>query len=300
MNLNIFVSNKCFIYCKGCYSYSREEKCSSVLSIETICNFLEYAYNFGIEKVTLCGGDPLARKDIITLLKKIKEIGFKISIDTVGIPLIRDVMIKNEVIKKLDIQEIAKYVDEFGIPLDGSNNEIFKLFRPTSDDVFSEQISICNILEDNKIKTCINTVAHKGNLNDAENLARVIKSLDGVYKWQIFQFAPLGKFGFLNRKLFEISEEEFYDFESKVLEIMADSKKVLEFKKCKDRVRHYMLIDNSGNAWVPEFEKAITNTDFKSVSDRYIIGNIQDVNDWSKTCEFLKSNVNQRTRRRKK
>lgn len=296
MNLNIFVSNKCFIYCKGCYSYSREENCSSILSIETICNFLKFAYNYGIKKVTLCGGDPLARDDIILLIKRIKEIGLKISIDTIGTPLIRDVTIGGKTVKKINIKEIAKYVDEIGIPIDGSNSEIFRLFRPTNDDILKNQVSICHELEKNKIKTCINTVAHKGNLNDAEKLAKLINKLDGVSKWQIFQFAPLGRVGFLNRKLFEISEEEFETFENNVLNALENSSKILEFKKCKDRVKHYMLIDNSGNAWVPEFERIITNNSISSLSDRLIIGNINNINDWSNICEFLESNIRQKNR----
>lgn len=298
MNLNIFVSNKCFIYCKGCYSYSREENCSSILSIEIICNFLKFAYNYGVETVTLCGGDPLARDDIILLIKRIKELGFKISIDTIGTPLIRDVTIGGKTIKKLDIKEIARYVDEIGIPIDGSNSEIFRLFRPTNDDILKDQVSICRELEKNKVKTCINTVAHKGNLNNAEELAKLINELDGVSKWQIFQFAPLGRVGFLNRKMFEISEEEFDAFENNVLNVLENSSKTLEFKKCKDRVKHYMLIDNSGNAWVPEFERIITNNNFSSLSDRLIIGNINNINDWSNICEFLKSNIKQKNRGR--
>lgn len=74
MHLNIFVSQKCFLYCKGCYSFSRTEKCDQIVPTETIVAFLKYAYNKGIDKVTLCGGDPLTRKDIIRLLKQIKKL----------------------------------------------------------------------------------------------------------------------------------------------------------------------------------------------------------------------------------
>lgn len=55
MHLNIFVSQKCFLYCKGCYSFSRTEKCGQIVPTKTIVEFLQYAYNKGIDKVTLCG-----------------------------------------------------------------------------------------------------------------------------------------------------------------------------------------------------------------------------------------------------
>ena len=76
MNLNIFVSQRCLISCKGCYSFSRTEKCGQMIPTENIVSFLKYAYNKGQRKVTLCGGDPLTRQDIMNLLKKIKSIGY--------------------------------------------------------------------------------------------------------------------------------------------------------------------------------------------------------------------------------
>jgi hypothetical protein len=50
MNLNIFVSNMCFVYCRGCYSYSREEKCNKLLETDKIIDFLKYAHTKGISK----------------------------------------------------------------------------------------------------------------------------------------------------------------------------------------------------------------------------------------------------------
>ena len=74
MHLNIFVSQRCFVSCKGCYSFSRNENFNQELDTKTIVDFLKYAYFRGIKKVTLCGGDPLTRKDIVNLLKQIKNI----------------------------------------------------------------------------------------------------------------------------------------------------------------------------------------------------------------------------------
>lgn len=98
MHLNIFVSQKCFLYCKGCYSFSRIEKCGQFISTKTLVSFLKFAYNKGINKVTLCGGDPLTRKDIIELLKQIKSIGYLISLDTVGTSIIKSIKNNGEVI----------------------------------------------------------------------------------------------------------------------------------------------------------------------------------------------------------
>ncbi len=287
MNLNIFVSNKCFIYCRGCYSYSREEKCNKLLETDKIVDFLKYAYSKGIRKVTLCGGDPLAREDIIYLIKKIKSIGLTVSLDTLGTPLIRDARVGKNIVTKIRTDEITKLVDCIGIPIDGSKNKIIKLFRPINIDILNEQISICKLLIDNGANICINTVAHKGNLDDAKELAKTINEIGNIKKWQIFQYAPFGKYGSKNREMFEISDEQFEIFKKNILSVYNTPEKV-EFKKTQNRVNHYLLIDNSGNTWVPKFERKVTDYKDDMNSSRLIIGNICNNNDWKKICEYAK------------
>ncbi len=278
MHLNIFVSSKCFLYCKGCYSFSREEKCEQIINTCKLIDFLKFAYNYGVKKVTICGGDPLTRPDIVNLLEKIKNIGFYISMDTVGSPILRDIEINGKVItKKIESRKLAKLVDIIGIPIDGSNNEIFNKFRETKSDIVNEQISICKELHKHGANICINTVVHKGNLDDAKELAKLMNKMDFIKIWQIFQFVPLGKFGILNRKLYEITDKQFLQFKSIITKEIYDVNKV-QFKDSDSRDKSYMIIDNSGNAWVPSFKKN---------NEREIIGNITINDDWDKICSYL-------------
>ena len=71
----------------------------------------------------------------------IKSIGYYISIDTVGTSIIRDV-VKNDgtITKKIDAKDLSELVDEIGLPIDGSNNEIFRKFRQTDFDLLSDQL----------------------------------------------------------------------------------------------------------------------------------------------------------------
>ena len=105
----------------------KNKKEGKYIPTDNIIEFLKFAYDKGIKKVTLCGGDPLSREDIMQLLENIKQIGFNISLDTVGTPIIKDIKNKkgNILIKKLDSKKIADNVDVIGIPIDGSTNEIF-------------------------------------------------------------------------------------------------------------------------------------------------------------------------------
>ena len=50
MHLNIFASQSCFLHCKGCYSYSREEKKGKQVPTDKLVEFLDFAYNEGTRK----------------------------------------------------------------------------------------------------------------------------------------------------------------------------------------------------------------------------------------------------------
>lgn len=279
MHLNMFVSNSCFVYCKGCYSYSRTEK-NKVVPTEKIIDFLKYVYEQGIKKVTFCGGDPLCREDIVNLLEQTKKIGFSVVLDTVGRNLLNDIKLTdNLTIKKIETKKVAELVDVIGIPIDGSTNEIFKSFRYSNYDILSEEIQICNELKKYNANICINTVAHKKNLLDAQNMARLLNSMPFIKKWQIFQYSPTGKYGNLFRNEFEISDYEYDFFKNEVSkEYHYDN---VEFKSLEFRKNTYMLIDNSGNAWLQNME--VSN----SYKERTIIGNILNHDDWKIICDYI-------------
>lgn len=288
MHLNIFVSQSCFLHCKGCYSFSREEDKEKMIPTDKLVNFLEFAYNVGVNKVTLCGGDPLTREDIIELLEKIKNFGFNISLDTVGSPIIKNVVNDRKItIKKIDAEKIANLVDIIGIPIDGSTNEIFRRFRQTKEDIVNEQLAVCKELHNFGANICINTVAHKGNLEDAQGLANLIKRIDYINKWQIFQYMPLGKFGLKNRACFEITDKQFAEFQTAVLEVFGKESDKVQFKDFNKRKNAYMLIDNSGNAWIPAIESLNLSKSSYDLNENTIIGNITNPEDWYEICSYI-------------
>lgn len=282
MHLNIFVSQQCFCYCSGCYSFSREEKCDHILSTNVILKFLKYAYKSGIKRITLCGGDPLTRSDIIELLSEIKNIGYYISLDTLGTPIVKAIQIKNRKINKINVKLLSKLVDKIGIPIDGSNSEIINYFRNSNKDIFNQQLVICEKLNDYNANICVNVVVNRGNLNDIDGMVNLINELDYIGKWQFFQFVPSGKYGLINRKKIKINDLEFEYYKKNIIK-KAKYKENLEFKSIKDRDEKYILIDNSGNAWLYSTQEHSFN--------RKIIGNIKNKKDWKKICFFVRKEI---------
>ncbi len=279
MHLSVFVSSKCFCQCLGCYSYSREEELGSYLQDKYIIDFLTYAFKNGVNKVTLCGGDPLLRKNILDLIYKIKKIGYIINLDTVGTSIIEK-MDDDKRFIPVDVKKLSQLVDMIGIPIDGSNDVIINSFRNYHNNIYREQLKICDILNENEANICINTVIHKKNLDDIDNIIKTINNLNYIKKWQVFQFIPMGKFGNKNKEKFEISAFDFEKVKNKISKNIINKNLTIDFKSIKDRNKLYILVDNSGFC-------RITSIETENSECYNIIGNIKNKEDWKTICSYL-------------
>lgn len=271
--INLCISNHCFIKCRGCYN---NFSTGPEISYEKISSFLEYAKDNGLERVTISGGDPLTRPDISLIIKKCLDLKIKINLDTVGLPLIgpKKVLGNSIIIDKLVDYNLLKKISIIGIPLDGSNNDIISKFRIHENNLFNEMVDILNLFEKEGIKVCINTVLHKQNIDDIENIFEILNGYNCVKKWQLFQFMPIGPLGKKNEKTFSIEKEDI----EKVRKILKNKKSTIriEIKDAVERSHNYMLVDSSGKAY---------KVDLNNTIDTY--GNICDENTWENIMQNL-------------
>lgn len=179
---------------------------------------------------------------------------------------------------------MSKYVDNIGIPLDGSNSNIINIFRNANKEILEQQINICKELHKNNANICVNTVVHKGNLDDAKKLADLINKLDFIKHWQLFKFLPSGKFGNLFKELYDITDQQYKLFQEEIYENILNKDIKVEFKDANVRDKLYMLIDNSGNAWVQGFKN--------KNEIRNIIGNINKKEEWENISKILRGDDN--------
>lgn len=289
LSLNISVARSCFVKCLGCYNHFGQSP--NLISTENIFCFLSAAKDEGFTKVTLCGGDPLSRPDIIDLLKKIKTLEFFISLDTVGTPIldeVKTIFYGNSLINKINEADLAKFVDSLGIPLEGPSNEIISHFRTERPNQFDEQILILRKLSAVQAKICINTVVHKENIKYIKEMLPIIHGLDGIKKWQLFQFMPIGPLGYKNRNIYEVTDEDFFILKDKMIQYKKQFSKPidLEFKAKAERKGNYMFVDSEGLAWVPNM---MMNEEWNEQKDtthkRIIIGNLNILEDHKKILE---------------
>lgn len=274
-SLIISASSVCFTACPGCYNYF-EKTLTSTESIVRLCRDLRD--EFKMAKVTVGGGDPLARPDILDLLARLKALGLRIVIDTVGTPLLGEATVRfmgTGTVPHIEAKKLAQVTDLIGIPLDGSTDELQGVFRRFCS--VEQQVNILKKLHGVQANICINTVVHKGNLDNLSRVADIITSAGGIEEWQLFQYMPIGPLGFRNRERYEISNEQ-YEAAVKDIDITALGVKGIKVtaKTAEKRKNRYLLLDASGQLWHPlQTQKVEWDADSVS-SERKIIGHIDD------------------------
>lgn len=284
LHLNISLSRACFVQCKGCYNHFG--RMGKTVSSDAVVDFLAHCRARGFSKVTLCGGDPLARADIIPLLRNIKALGMTINLDTVGTPLLGPVPTRffdRVEVDRVEAADLARLVDVIGIPVDGSSEDSVASFRSGRDSFLEEQLIILKTLDSADAKLCINTVVHKENIEDIPNILPLLEPFEAIIKWQLFQFSPTGPLGFRNRSSYLIADAVFDAVASEMRKNAIGSRLQdrLEFKSNANRKSSYLLIDSAGLAWIPRMSPGSDWDSEKDANDlRIIIGDISKNDDY--------------------
>ena len=278
VRITIWVSG-CMHQCKGCHNPEtwpmQSGKPFTSETVQELCNLLD-KYDY-LDGVTFSGGDPLTRKDFSRILSECKKLCIKVNLDTVGLTFTKARKIPSlniKVDKFLDINSLDG-VDYVGIPLDGSNNGIVSKFRIYEGDLFGEILSVLNLLDKNCINVCVNTVLHKHNLKDLENIYNIINKYDCVKKWQIFQFMPIGSLGSKNAKMFVIDDKDFDDAKLKI-NSLNDKGLIINFKSAAERAKNYMLVNSAGVAYRVDLNNNVVS-----------FGNIADKSSWDNIINNL-------------
>lgn len=82
LSLNLMFSNACQTKCVYCYANGRQVPPSQHLSTERWIEIFREASSLGIEQVSLSGGDPLFRKDSLTLIAELIRLGMLFLLST--------------------------------------------------------------------------------------------------------------------------------------------------------------------------------------------------------------------------
>lgn len=290
-SLIIAAGKGCFTCCKGCYQYFGK----TLASTNDLLEFIKkYKHEFNLESITLAGGDPMTRKDIVYLVDELYNMNLEIHMDTTGKNFIKDskIVFQDSGIAKYINPEVLKdKITKIGIAFDGYNNAQINHFRKF---ITIEEIKqILKKLNSLNFRICINTVVNKANINDLEKIYEELKYYKNIIQWQLFQYSPIGDLGFKNRDLYEIEENEFVEKINLLIEKVRNSHIEIEGKSNSYRKLNYILVNSDGEVWQPRYD--LSNSEFKNSdksSDKYIIGTIYDIDIIEKIKSHFK-NVNE-------
>lgn len=289
-SLIIAAGKGCFTCCRGCYQYFGRAQVPTDDLLEFIKKYKEA---FDLKKITLAGGDPMTRKDIVYLVNELEKLNLEIYMDTVGKNFVQasDIIFQDHgKAEYIDPLILKDKISKIGIPLDGSTTEQINYFRNKI--TLEEIISILMALDKNKYDICINTVVNKGNINNLKDMAKIIKQFKSITQWQLFQYSPIGDLGFKNKNLFEVDDSLFNE---KIIELInSDGNDLIQIEGKSNSYRklNYILVNSAGEVWQPNYD--ITKSTFETGdvnSDKIIIGTIYDKDIINKITVFLQ-NIN--------
>lgn len=74
LNLRISVTQKCDKHCPYCHREGETSQPTTVMTVDEIVRIVRIAIRFGISRVKITGGEPLLRKEIVEIVKRIAEL----------------------------------------------------------------------------------------------------------------------------------------------------------------------------------------------------------------------------------
>ncbi|MBN1213150.1 MAG: radical SAM protein [candidate division Zixibacteria bacterium] len=167
ISIQLEITNKCNTYCHHCkrHTWPKNEELSTV----EIKNLLEQLGDINVKTITISGGEPFCRPDLIDILKFAKECKLNIGILTNGLDIDENLAIN-----------IIRYSDWIRISLDGSNNETYKSIRKIDRGFENVKKSITNLsnnLRKKNFSIGICYTIQRLNIDDVPDMIKFITSL---------------------------------------------------------------------------------------------------------------------------
>lgn len=204
--MRISVTDRCNLRCVYCMPEEGIENISheEILSYDEIIRICKCIANLGIKKIKITGGEPLVRKDIIDLIKEIKEIDGidEVTITTNGVLLY-------EMADKL----YEAGIDAVNISLDTLNRD--KFLKITRRDKYENVSMSIDKLIDLGVRVKINCLAIK-----EHNLSEIVKiaaySKNNNIDVRFIELMPIGDgknyTGISNEVILGLLEDEYGSF----------------------------------------------------------------------------------------
>lgn len=231
LTIDINMAGKCNLGCEWCWG-PRHDLDQSMNLGEWQGIILEFNKR-GTTNLVFSGGEPLLLNDTINIAKYAKsELGMHVTLSTNG-------MYHNELVRTL------VYVDEVGIPVDGSNMVLNEKMRGSKTH-FDKALQAMQLVKSSPDKhLTVRTIVSKQNIGDMVNIGELLVSRVHPDRWKLYQYTPTGAYGPGVRTKHEISTKVFNNVVDDLVQKYANLS--ISRLSIEDRSGRYVFIMPNGN-----------------------------------------------------
>lgn len=187
-SVQVSITGACNLRCRYCF-YAGEMAARSDLKTPDWLRFFDELGRLGVMSVTLSGGEPFARRDLFDLIDGITANRMRYAILSNG------TLINEDILNRFEVGKRRRRLNYIQISIDGSRAEIHDRSRPGS---FASARSGLQLLKERGFPAAVRTTINRHNIDDLENIARLLLEEIKLPFFSTNEAAPLGT-GCVNR-----------------------------------------------------------------------------------------------------
>ncbi len=181
-SVDIALTGRCNLSCKYCF-YADEMTAGSDLPTERWLAFFEELGGLGVMDVSLTGGEVFTRQDLFELIDGIIANRMRYSILSNG------TLITEQILAQFEIGKRRTRLNSIQVSIDGSTAEIHNKSRPGS---FDRALRGLRLLAENDFPVTVRVTINKHNVDDLENIARLLLEDVGLPSFGTNEAFPMG------------------------------------------------------------------------------------------------------------
>ena len=181
------LTHRCPLHCVYCSNPRELAARSSELSTEAWSSVFQQVAEVGVLQADFTGGEPLARTDIVELVRAARAAGLYVSLITSGLPLDE---------ARLDAL-LGAGLDHFQLSFQGSTDSVAEQISGTK--THAQKLRVLDWLKSRRVAATLNFVLHRHNLHQLNEMLAIAETSSATR----VEFANVQYYGwgFVNREL---------------------------------------------------------------------------------------------------
>ncbi len=158
------LTHRCPLHCVYCSNPVELTRRGSELPTDTWSRLFREAVELGILQTDFTGGEPLARTDIVALVRSAREAGLYVSLVTSGLPLDEGQL----------AALVAAGLDHFQLSFQGSREDIAREISGTT--THAQKLRVLDWLKAYRLGLTLNFVIHRQNIHQLEEMLTIVEA----------------------------------------------------------------------------------------------------------------------------